>query len=308
MTGKELCYINEAHHNGQLSGDGPFTKKCHDWFERELGCRKALLTHSCTAALEMAAILSDIKFGDEIIMPSYTFVSTANAFVLRGGVPVFVDIREDTLNLDETKIEAAITDKTVAIVAVHYAGVACEMDVIMQIAMRHHLLVIEDAATQNRPEIAALLASILSLLFYLTWRSNPKEHLRNNNNFLVKTGMICIISLMLTLGACAGFFVLNTIIKNPYRNIYNFDLDHFSSKYDLTQSTVTGVRDIQWYFKFSPQVFCTKANNLPEYSILNNEVAGNGNPGYFLLEKGRGFSIYKNNKTLRLKNNTEKND
>ena len=146
MTGKELWYISQAHHNMQLSGDGPFTKKCHEWLEQHIGCRKALLTHSCTAALEMAAILADIQPGDEVIMPSYTFVSTANAFVLRGGVPVFVDIREDTLNLDERLIEAAITPKTKAIVPVHYAGVGCEMDTIMEIANRHNLLVIEDAA------------------------------------------------------------------------------------------------------------------------------------------------------------------
>lgn len=146
MTGKELFYIAEAHFNQMLAGDGPFTKKCHDWLEQETGAQKALLTHSCTAALEMAAILADIQPGDEVIMPSYTFVSTANAFVLRGGVPVFVDIRPDTLNIDETKIEAAITPKTKAIVPVHYAGVACEMDVIMDIAKRHQLLVIEDAA------------------------------------------------------------------------------------------------------------------------------------------------------------------
>jgi dTDP-4-amino-4,6-dideoxygalactose transaminase len=146
MTGKELWNISQAHHNGQLSGDGPFTKRCHQWFQRELGCHRALLTHSCTAALEMAAILIDVKPGDEIIMPSYTFVSTANAFVLRGGVPVFVDIREDTLNLDETRIEAAITSRTVAIVPVHYAGVGCEMDTIMAIAHRYNLLVVEDAA------------------------------------------------------------------------------------------------------------------------------------------------------------------
>lgn len=146
MTGKELWYISQAHHNGQLSGDGPFTKKCHNWLERQTGCRKALLTHSCTAALEMAAILTDIQPGDEIIMPSYTFVSTANAFVLRGGVPVFVDIREDTLNIDERLIEAAITARTKAIVPVHYAGCACEMDTIMEIAGRHNLIVIEDAA------------------------------------------------------------------------------------------------------------------------------------------------------------------
>ncbi|MEQ1525678.1 MAG: dTDP-4-amino-4,6-dideoxygalactose transaminase [Gallionella sp.] len=146
MTGLELRYIAQAHTNGHLAGDGLFTKKCHTWLDDRTGTQKALLTHSCTAALEMAAILANIQPGDEIIMPSYTFVSTANAFVLRGGVPVFVDIRPDTLNIDESKIEAAITPRTKVIVPVHYAGVACEMDVIMGIARRHNLLVIEDAA------------------------------------------------------------------------------------------------------------------------------------------------------------------
>lgn len=146
MTGKESVYIAEAHFQGMLAGDGPFTKRCHSWIERKTGCSKALLTHSCTAALEMAALLLDIKPGDEIIMPSYTFVSTANAFVLRGGVPVFVDVRKDTLNLDEHLIEAAITSRTRVIVPVHYAGVACEMDAVMKIARRHGLEVVEDAA------------------------------------------------------------------------------------------------------------------------------------------------------------------
>lgn len=146
MTGKELYYIAEAHFNGSLSGDGPFTKKCHAWIEERAGCARALLSHSCTAALEMAALLMDVRAGDEIIMPSYTFVSTANAFVLRGGVPVFVDVREDTLNLDERLIEAAITPRTRGIAPVHYAGVACEMDTIMSIAARHGLTVVEDAA------------------------------------------------------------------------------------------------------------------------------------------------------------------
>ena len=145
-TGKELEYIQQAISNAHLSGNGEFTQKCHDWFESEVGCYKALLTHSCTAALEMAAILADIKPGDEVIMPSYTSVSTANAFVLFGGVPVFVDIRPDNLNIDESKIEAAITPKTKAIVPVHYAGVGCELKTIMEIAQRHQLLVIEDAA------------------------------------------------------------------------------------------------------------------------------------------------------------------
>ncbi|PKO70594.1 MAG: dTDP-4-amino-4,6-dideoxygalactose transaminase [Betaproteobacteria bacterium HGW-Betaproteobacteria-16] len=146
MSGKELSYIAESHLNGRLAGDGPFTKNCHAWLEAETGAHKALLTHSCTAALEMAALLLDLGPGDEVIMPSYTFVSTANAFVLRGAIPVFVDIRPDTLNIDENLIEAAITSKTKAVVPVHYAGVGCEMDQIVDIARRHGLMVIEDAA------------------------------------------------------------------------------------------------------------------------------------------------------------------
>jgi dTDP-4-amino-4,6-dideoxygalactose transaminase len=146
MTGRELWYIAQAHTNGHLAGDGMFTKKCHAWLEGLTGAHKALLTHSCTASLDMAAMLADIQPGDEVIMPSYTFVSTANAFVLRGGIPVFVDIRPDTLNIDEMLIEAAITPRTKAIVTVHYAGVACEMGAIMNIAQRHNLLVVEDAA------------------------------------------------------------------------------------------------------------------------------------------------------------------
>tara|TARA_R110000850_G_scaffold62_3_gene274 strand:+ start:20462 stop:21598 length:1137 start_codon:yes stop_codon:yes gene_type:complete len=145
LTGNELRYISESQAKGQLAGDGPFTKKCHAWLAEQTGS-KALLTHSCTAALEMAALLLDIQPGDEIIMPSYTFVSTANAFVLRGGIPVFVDIREDTVNLDEKLIESAITSRTRAIVPVHYAGVACEMDTILGIADRNGLAVVEDAA------------------------------------------------------------------------------------------------------------------------------------------------------------------
>lgn len=146
MTGRELHYISQAHANGHLSGDGPFTRRCHGWLEQSVGCKKALLTHSCTSALEICALLLDLKPGDEVIMPSFTFVSTANAFVLRGAVPIFVDIRPDTLNIDESLIEAAITPKTRAICVVHYAGVSCEMDAIMEIAGRHGLKVVEDAA------------------------------------------------------------------------------------------------------------------------------------------------------------------
>ena len=146
FTGKELEYMKEAIEAQKICGDGQFTKKCNQWLEEKTGTKKALLTTSCTHATELAALLADVKPGDEVIMPSFTFVSTADAFVLRGAVPVFVDIRPDTMNIDEKKIEAAITDKTVGIVPVHYAGVACEMDTIMDIAKRHNLWVIEDAA------------------------------------------------------------------------------------------------------------------------------------------------------------------
>lgn len=146
FSGKEFEFIQEAITSWQLSGDGTFTKKCHALLERELGVRKALLTTSCTDALEMAALLLDIKPGDEIIVPSFTFVSTVNAFVLRGGRPVFIDIRPDTLNLDETQLERLITPRTRAILVVHYAGIACEMDPILQIASKRGLAVVEDNA------------------------------------------------------------------------------------------------------------------------------------------------------------------
>ena len=145
-TENELLYISEAHSLNKFSGDGVFTQRCHHWLQQRTGSQKALLTHSCTAALEIAALLLDIAPGDEVIMPSYTYVSTANAFVLRGAIPVFVDIRTDTLNLNENLIEQAISKKTKAIVPVHYAGIACEMDTIMALAKEHRLKVIEDAA------------------------------------------------------------------------------------------------------------------------------------------------------------------
>lgn len=141
-----MDYIMECVKNQKICGDGAFTKKCNAWLEERTATKKALLTTSCTHATELAALLAGIEAGDEVIMPAYTFVSTADAFVLRGAVPVFVDIRPDTMNIDETKIERAITEKTKAIVPVHYAGVACEMDTIMDIARRHNLVVIEDAA------------------------------------------------------------------------------------------------------------------------------------------------------------------
>lgn len=157
LTGREFAYIQNAVEAAQLAGHGQFTQRCHAWLAARFGAARALLTHSCTAALEMAAHLADLRPGDEVIMPSFTFVSTANAFVLRGATPVFVDIRPDTLNIDEQLIERAITPRTRAIVPVHYAGVACAMDEILDIAARHRLLVIEDAAQA----------------FGSTWRGRP---------------------------------------------------------------------------------------------------------------------------------------
>lgn len=146
MVGRELEYIAEAVRMGHLAGDGPFTKRSQEWLENALGAKRVLLTHSCTAALEMSALLCGVGPGDEVIMPSYTFVSTANAFLLRGARPVFVDIRADTLNIDETLVEDAVTARTRAMVPVHYAGVACEMDTLLAVARRRGLKVVEDAA------------------------------------------------------------------------------------------------------------------------------------------------------------------
>jgi dTDP-4-amino-4,6-dideoxygalactose transaminase len=146
LTGRELANIAKAHDQGMLAGDGDFTRQCHHWLEGKTSSARVLLTHSCTAALEMSALLLDIQPGDEIIMPSFTFVSTANAFVLRGGIPVFIDIHNDTQNMDERLVEAAITDNTRAIVPVHYAGIACEMNSLIDIANRYNLAIIEDAA------------------------------------------------------------------------------------------------------------------------------------------------------------------
>lgn len=146
FTGKEMDYVKQCVQNQKICGDGAYTKKCNDWIEEKTATTKCLLTTSCTHALEMSALLADIQPGDEVIMSAFTFVSTADAFVMRGGVPVFVDIRPDTMNIDEQLIEAAITDKTKAIVPVHYAGVSCEMDKIMELAKKYDLFVIEDAA------------------------------------------------------------------------------------------------------------------------------------------------------------------
>jgi dTDP-4-amino-4,6-dideoxygalactose transaminase len=198
IIGKELDYISQAvTENLWLAGDGDFTHKCHSWLEQNLKCEKSLLTHSCTAALEMCAILCDIQPGDEIIMPSYTFVSTANAFVLRGGVPVFIDIRTDTLNMDEKLIASAVTNKTKAIVAVHYAGVGCEMDEIIAIAKKYNLIVIEDAAqallSTYKNKYLGTIGDLGTFSFHETKNIISGEGgalLINNNKFIERSEII----------------------------------------------------------------------------------------------------------------------
>lgn len=172
VVGKELFNIAQAVMNGSISGDGEYTRRCQHWLETHLGTPKALLTHSCTAALEMAAILADIGHGDEVIMPSFTFVSTANAFVLRGATPVFVDIRADTLCLDDRLVESAITSRTRAVVAVHYAGQPCEMDSLIRICKKHNLALIEDAAqailSENQGATLGTIGDLGCLSFHET--------------------------------------------------------------------------------------------------------------------------------------------
>lgn len=172
LTGKEIAYIKKAHTLGQLAGDGIFTEKCQNWIERNIGCKKCFLTHSGTAALEMMAILSGIGPGDEVIMPSFTFASCANAVVLRGATPVFVDIKEDTLNINENLIEKAITPRTRAILVVHYAGVGCEMDSIKEIARKHNLLLLEDTAqgllSQYKGQYLGTFGEMAALSFHET--------------------------------------------------------------------------------------------------------------------------------------------
>jgi len=185
LTGKELTYLEQAAASGHLSGDGPFSKRCQRWLSDRLGCASALLTSSGTAALEMAAILLNISPGDEIIMPSFSFVSTANAFVLRGGVPVFIDIRSDTLNMDETLIEKAITKRTKTIVPVHYAGVPCEMDSIMDIGARFNLAIVEDAAHAVLATYKGRYAGGMGCLGALSFHETKNLHCGEGGTLLI---------------------------------------------------------------------------------------------------------------------------
>jgi dTDP-4-amino-4,6-dideoxygalactose transaminase len=185
MTGKELHYISQAHASAHLSGDGGFTARCQAWLERRIGCRRALLTHSATAALEMCALLLDLKERDEVIMPSFTFVSTANAFALRGAVPVFVDVRADTLNIDEKLLDAAWTPRTRAVVVVHYAGVACAMDAILEWADRRGLPVIEDAAQGIEADYRSRPLGNLGALACLSFHETKNVHCGEGGALLI---------------------------------------------------------------------------------------------------------------------------
>ena len=174
LTGEEKKYLDDVLRLGKFSGDGTYTGKCQSWMEDKFNCRKALLTTSCTHALELAALLVDIKPGDEVIMPSYTFVSTANAFVLRGAKIIFIDVNPDTMNIDERLVESAITDKTKVIVPVHYAGVPCTMDSIMDIAGKHDIYVIEDAAQAINSKYNSVYAGTIGHLGLLELSRNEK--------------------------------------------------------------------------------------------------------------------------------------
>jgi dTDP-4-amino-4,6-dideoxygalactose transaminase len=190
-VGKELEYIKKAIENRKICGDGPFTKDCSEWLKKKTLTKKALLTTSCTHALEMAAILADVKDGDEIIMPSYTFVSTADAFVVRGAKIVFVDIRPDTMNIDENLIEAAITEKTKAIVPVHYAGVSCEMDKILEIARKYKLFVVEDAAQGMMAEYKGKALGTLGDFGCYSFHETKNYSMGEGGALLIKDDKFC---------------------------------------------------------------------------------------------------------------------
>ncbi len=219
-TGKELAYASEAQRNFRLAGDGPFTQRCHRWIEENTGCAKALLTHSCTSALDLAALLLDIKSGDEIILPSYTFVSTANAFVLRGATPVFVDIREDTLNLDERLIEEAITPRTRAIVPVHYAGVPCEMDTIVAVAKRHNLRIVEDAAQGIMASYKGRALGAIGDLGSFSFHETKNIHSGEGGSLLIRDDdLVLRAEIMREKGTDRGRFFRSEVDKYTWQDV-----------------------------------------------------------------------------------------
>lgn len=296
LVGAELGYIQDAVERGRLAGDGEYTKKCSELLANYLNASSSvLLTHSCTAALEMCALLADIQPGDEVIMPSYTFVSTANAFVLRGGVPVFVDIRPDTLNIDESLIEAAITPRTKAIVPVHYAGVACEMDAIMDIAQRHKLLVIEDAAqalgSSYRGRKLGTIGDLAAFSFHETKNIISGEGgalVINNPRFVERAEIIR------EKGTNRSRFFRGEIDKYTWVDVGSSYLPSevvaaflFAQLQHIDE--INSMRMVIWR-QYESALQCLEANGLASLPVIPNECAHNGHL-FYLLTRSHGDQV-----------------
>lgn len=298
MTGNELSYIERAHINGCLAGDGPFTKSCHSWLEKRTGANKALLTHSCTAALEMTAILMDLKPDDEVIMPSYTFVSTANAFALRGATPVFVDIREDTLNIDENLIEAAITKKTKAIVPVHYAGVACQMDVINDIASDNNLTVVEDAAQGVGAEFQGQSLGNIGHLGAFSFHETKNVICGEGGALLVKDERyVDAAEIIREKGTDRSRFIRGVVDKYTWQKVgSSFLPGEITAAFLMAQleqeEAITGERLKMWH-KYHSGLKFLEDKELLRRPIIPAECKHNAHMYYVLLDESidRGFVI-----------------
>ncbi len=288
MCGKELQYIAEVHSTGCLGGDGPFTARCHAWLEQRTGCRRALLTHSCTASLEMSALLAGIQPGDEIIMPSYTFVSSANAFVLRGGVPVFVDIREDTLNIDESLIESAITPRTRAIVPIHYAGVGCEMDTIVEIAARHRLMVVEDAAMGLMSSYKGRMLGTIGHLGACSFHETKNIISGEGGALLVNDpGLVGRAEIIREKGTDRSRFFRGEVDKYTWQEVgSSFLPGELTAAFLLAQleaaDHITRVRIDAWN-RYHERLEAAEAKGLLRRPIVPRECAHNGHMYYVLL-------------------------
>jgi dTDP-4-amino-4,6-dideoxygalactose transaminase len=288
MCGTESQYIADALSSGCLGGDGPFTARCHDWLEQRTGSRRALLTHSCTAALEMSALLAGIQPGDEVIMPSFTFVSSANAFVLRGGVPVFVDIREDTLNIDESLIEAAITPRTRAIVLIHYAGVACEMDAIAGIAARHGLMLVEDAAMGFMASYKGRMLGTLGHLGAYSFHETKNIICGEGGALLVNDpALVGRAEIIREKGTDRSRFLRGKVAKYTWQDIgSSFLPGELTAAFLMAQleaaDNITRVRIDAWN-RYHERLSAAEAGGLLRRPVVPHECAHNGHMYYVLL-------------------------
>ncbi len=290
-SGKELDYVAEAQRNLHLSGDGNFTKRCHQWIENCTGCAKALLTHSCTSALDLAALLLNLKTGDEVIMPSYTFVSTANAFVLRGAIPVFVDIRADTLNLDERLIEDAITPRTRAIVPVHYGGVACEMDSIAAIAKRHNLRVVEDAAQGIMANYKGRALGAIGDLGSFSFHETKNIHSGEGGSLLVRDGdLVLRAEIIREKGTDRGRFFRGEVDKYTWQDVgSSFLPSEITAAYLWAQledaQRITQQRLTIW-LRYHEMLAPLEQQGLLRRPIVPSDCQHNGHLYYILLSPG----------------------